>query len=83
MSGDDGFLNENDVQNITKLSRTTRWRMERRGEFPKRRQLSPNRVGWLRSEVVTWVEERNAVKTADALPTSPSQQPNDYGRRAR
>lgn len=61
MNGDDGFLDENDVKKITKLSRTTRWRLERRGEFPKRRQLSPNRVGWRRSEILEWVDERDAA----------------------
>ena len=40
------------------LSRTTIWRLERRGEFPRRRQVSAQRVGWLRSQIVEFVESR-------------------------
>lgn len=40
------------------LSRTSIWRLEVRGDFPRRRQLSPQRVGWLRSEVEEWVNSR-------------------------
>ena len=54
----DRFLREAEVRRITGLSRTTRWRMERRGEFPRRRILSRNAVGWLASQIKTWVAER-------------------------
>ena len=54
----DRFLREAEVRRITGLSRTTRWRMERRGEFPRRRILSRNAVGWLASQIETWVAER-------------------------
>jgi prophage regulatory protein len=33
-------------------------RLEDRGEFPKRRLLSPNRVAWLESEVSEWLNTR-------------------------
>ena len=54
----DRFLREPEVKRITGLSRTTRWRLERRGEFPRRRILSRNAVGWLASQIKTWVAER-------------------------
>ena len=47
------------------LSRTTIWRLERQGKFPKRRILSPNRVGWLRHEVEEFLEN---LKTGMAPP---------------
>ena len=31
-------------------------RLEKEGKFPKRLQLGPNRVGWLESEVIAWIE---------------------------
>ncbi|PYS07774.1 MAG: hypothetical protein DMG17_30145 [Acidobacteria bacterium] len=34
------ILDEPGVHKVTSLSRSTRWRMERRGEFPKRVKLS-------------------------------------------
>ena len=37
----DRFLREPEVQHITGLSRTTRWRLQRDGKFPYRRQISP------------------------------------------
>ena len=33
-------------------------RLEKAGLFPKRVQLGPNRVGWVESEVLKWLEER-------------------------
>ena len=54
----DRFLREAEVLRITGLSRTTRWRMERRGEFPRRRILSRNAVGWLASQIEAWMAER-------------------------
>ena len=49
------------VQEVSALSRVTVWRMERDGVFPRRRQLSANSVGWLKSEVDAWVDSRAQV----------------------
>ena len=57
----DRFLREPEVARVTGLSRTTRWRMERRGEFPRRRTISRNAVAWLASEIETWMDERAEV----------------------
>ena len=43
---------------MTQLSRSSRWRLERAGQFPRRRQLSTRRVGWLRGEIEQWVRSR-------------------------
>ena len=42
----------------TGLSRTTLWRLERRGAFPRHRQLSTHAVGWLEEEVTSWIGSR-------------------------
>jgi predicted DNA-binding transcriptional regulator AlpA len=55
----DVFLREPAVRKITRLSRTTRWRLERDGKFPRRRKLSSNAVGWLESEI------RESIVTRD------------------
>lgn len=52
------FLRFMDVRERTGLSRTTIWRLERRGIFPKHRRISPNVVGWLEQEVNAWMLER-------------------------
>ena len=33
-------------------------RLEKAGEFPKRIQLGPNRVGWVEAEVLEWLQSR-------------------------
>jgi prophage regulatory protein len=47
----------------TGLSRMTIYRLENRGEFPQRKQLSPNSVGWLESEVDEWLATRHSPKS--------------------
>jgi prophage regulatory protein len=58
------FIRENEVQRITGLSRTTRWRLEREGKFPLRRQLSENSVAWIESEIRDWFASRNVRAAA-------------------
>ena len=43
------------------LSKTTIWRLERKGAFPRRIQLSPGRVGWDSDSVETWIKSRPIV----------------------
>ena len=33
-------------------------RLEKAGQFPKRVQLGPNRVGWVEDEVLDWLQSR-------------------------
>ena len=37
-------------------------RLEKAGQFPKRVPLGPNRVGWVESEVLDWLQERLAQR---------------------
>ncbi len=50
-----------DLSELIPLSRPTIWRLEKSGKFPKRRQLSPGAVGWLRSEIDAWLQSRQVV----------------------
>lgn len=50
-----------DIKKATGLSRTTIWRLERNGQFPKRRKLSTHSVGWLREEFEDWAKTRELV----------------------
>lgn len=52
------FLNALEVTAYTGLSRTTIWRLEQEGEFPARRQIAPQRVGWSADEVQEWAKTR-------------------------
>lgn len=44
----------------TSLSRTTIWRMSRRGEFPAPVRLTSNRIGWSLNAVEAWLADRMA-----------------------
>ena len=55
------YLRDREVGILTKLSKSTRWRLEREGKFPKRRQLSAKAVGWLASELEEWMSSRKFV----------------------
>ena len=57
----DRFLREPEVRRITGLSRTTRWRLERAGKFPRRRRISDNAVAWSAAEINAWIAERMAA----------------------
>ncbi len=56
----DRFIREPEVERITGLSRTTRWRLQQTGEFPLKRQISPNATAWLASEIAAWMAEKSA-----------------------
>jgi prophage regulatory protein len=46
------------VRERTGLSRSTIWRLERRGDSPRHRRISPNAVAWVEGEVVQWIQSR-------------------------
>jgi prophage regulatory protein len=54
----DAIIREPECWRRTGLSRSTRWRLERKGKFPRRRQLSPGCSGWLASEIAAWIAAR-------------------------
>ncbi len=58
------LLRTDQVEERTGLSRTTLWRLERKGEFPVRRQIGANSVGWLEEEIDQWIVSRPTVTAA-------------------
>jgi prophage regulatory protein len=50
-----------DLSAETGLSRTSIWRLERAGDFPKRIRLSAGAVGYRRAEVEAWLKSRQTV----------------------
>jgi prophage regulatory protein len=49
------LLRFGEVRQRTGLSRSTIWRMERNGSFPKRVKVSVNVVAWREDEVAAWI----------------------------
>jgi prophage regulatory protein len=46
------------VRERTGLSRSTIWRLERGGLFPRHRQISLNAVAWSEKEIVQWIQSK-------------------------
>jgi prophage regulatory protein len=40
------------------LSRSTIWRLERHGDFPRHRRISANAVAWVEEEVIGWIHSK-------------------------
>tara|TARA_B110000977_G_scaffold129074_1_gene164645 strand:- start:2 stop:439 length:438 start_codon:yes stop_codon:yes gene_type:complete len=60
-SSPDRILRAKEVKEITGLSRTTLWRLENKGDFPRRVSLGVGSVGWRYSEVKDWLTNRQVV----------------------
>ena len=59
------ILRYGEVCRRTGISRTTIWRLERKGVFPLRRQLSSGAVGWIEAEVEAWIASRGLAGSTD------------------
>ena len=59
----DRIVFEPERKTMTGFSRTTAWRLEQRGHFPRRFEVSPGRSGWLLSEIQKWIKERAANRS--------------------
>lgn len=47
-----------ELQKLTQLSRTTIWRLERSGRFPRRVRLGAHSIGWVSDEILAWLASR-------------------------
>lgn len=52
------------VVELTTYSQSVIYDLVKRDEFPKQKRIGPNRVVWLRSEVVDWLEAKLAQAEA-------------------
>jgi prophage regulatory protein len=62
------FLRFPTVRARTGLSRSTIWRLERDGAFPRHRRISRNAVAWVEDEVAAWMRSK-----IGAMPTTSDQ----------
>lgn len=62
------ILRKEEVADRTGLSKTTIWRLERDGDFPPRRRLGSNSVGWVEAEIDEWLKNRPTATPASAGP---------------
>jgi len=57
----DRIIRAKEVVDMTGLSRTTIWRMERYKSFPARVSLGKNSVGWKLSDIQNWLNTRDKL----------------------
>jgi prophage regulatory protein len=50
------------VKDRTGLSRSTIWRLERIGAFPKHHRISANAVAWVEHDVADWIRAKAGVR---------------------
>ena len=55
---DSKLITQKQVVDLVGVSRTTIWRLERAGKFPRRRQVSTKSVRWNQAEIEDWIESR-------------------------
>jgi prophage regulatory protein len=46
------------VRDRTGLSRSTIWRLERQGAFPRHHRISTNAVAWVEDEIASWIRSK-------------------------
>ena len=54
------LLTATEVQQIVTYSISQINRLEKQGLFPRRLRIGPARVAWRRSDIRTWIEQREA-----------------------
>jgi prophage regulatory protein len=50
------IVRRDEVEELTGLSISTLSRLEKVGQFPRRRRIGKCAVGWLESEIVDWMD---------------------------
>lgn len=54
----DRIVREPECRELTGMSRTARFELARRGEFPKKIKLSKRASGWRYSDLMDWIISR-------------------------
>lgn len=58
------LIRPSDLADILSVSKQTLWRMENRGELPKRVKISKRAVGWLASDIREFLESKKESQIA-------------------
>ena len=66
MNANDQLLTVREVTKLTRLSKPTIYKLISAGRFPRQVHLAPQRVVWLRSEVLAWIAKQAAARAQNA-----------------
>jgi prophage regulatory protein len=53
-----GLIRFPELKKLCGLSRSTVWRLEKAGEFPKKIQIGARAIAWLFDEIQLWIETK-------------------------
>lgn len=70
VAGQDRIVKPKEASAITGRSLASMWRDEKAGRFPRRRKIGLKAVGYLLTELVTWIEAREVVTPATVQPVA-------------
>ena len=62
----DVLVTMTELEALTCLSKPTIYQMIREDRFPRQVRLGPNKVAWLRSEVLAWIGQRASERKPQA-----------------
>ena len=62
-TANDRIIREFECRQLTGICRTARFLMEKEGKFPSRRKLGGRSVGWMLSEIQSWLVSQPKVTT--------------------
>lgn len=62
MAQQDQIIRPRNLPSIVGLSRTSIWRLEKLGDFPRHVRLSAGAVGWRMSDIQEWLTSRQTAK---------------------
>ena len=54
-----------ELRERTGLSRATIFRLERNGNFPKRRKIAAHSIGWILEEIIAWIDSRSIISNKE------------------
>lgn len=60
------IIRPTELAEILSVSKQTLWRMENRGELPKRVKISKRAVGWLASDIQEFLNSKKEPETLSA-----------------
>lgn len=58
----DRIIDKHELNKLVPYSQVHIHRLEKKGEFPNRITLGPNRVGWSLIEVQDWIESKKRMR---------------------
>jgi len=64
MDAGNRLVSSKEALEITGISRTSQWRLTKRGVFPRARQIpGTTKIGYLYSELIAWIESLPVAET--------------------